>query len=127
MQGDIHPSTLRSGYYVGTIKHYNEYCAKGIDDKFGKPAEFLVPISKPPFFAAFIARFSETTMGGIANNTNLNVIRKDGTPFRGLYTAGDCCRGLVVQDFMKKFGDCAWAMASGYLCAEHAAAYLEGK
>ena len=113
--------------FIQEIKHYNEYCDKGIDDKFGKPAEFLVPIARPPFYAAFIARFSETTMGGIANNTNLNVTRKDGTPFKGLYTAGDCCRGLVVQDFMKKFGDCAWAMASGYLGAEHAAAYLEGK
>jgi len=67
-------------------------------------------------------------MGGIVNDTNLNVVRTNGTLVAGLYTAGDCCRGLVVpENSMMKFGDCAWAMASGYLCAEHAASYLADK
>lgn len=118
----VDPQTLLS-----EINVYNESCIIGIDKNFGKPAQCLVPIIKPPFYAAFIARFNETTMGGIVNDTNLNVVRKDGTPVKGLYTAGDCCRGLVVDDYMNKFGDCAWAMASGYLCAEHAASYMEGK
>jgi succinate dehydrogenase/fumarate reductase flavoprotein subunit len=116
------------GIFVSTMNRYNESCARGTDDEFGKSAESLVPLEKPPYYAAFIGRFSENTMGGIINDTNLNVVRANGTTVAGLYTAGDCCRGLVVpENSMMKFGDCAWAMASGYLCAEHAASYLAGK
>jgi len=116
------------GIFMSTMNRYNESCTKGVDNEFGKSAESLVPIEKPPYYAAFIGRFAENTMGGIVNDTNLNVVRTNGNPIAGLYTAGDCCRGLVVpENSMMKFGDCAWAMASGYLCAEHAASYLAGK
>ena len=63
-------------------------------------------------------------MGGIVNDTNLNVVREDGSPIPGLYAVGNTCVGLFTEDFMDKFGDCAWAMASGYLSATRAAEFL---
>ena len=44
------------------------------------------------------------------------MVKEDGTPFTGLYIAGDACRGVLKQDDRGgKFGEMPWAMASGYL------------
>ena len=53
---------------------------------------------------------------GIAIDENLNVLRTDGTPIRGLLAVGDSCNGLFLpNDVHGKFGEMPWAMASGYL------------
>ncbi len=110
--------------FMDEMNRYNAFCEKGEDDDFGKDRSQLVPLVKAPFYACYLSRFNETTMGGILNDTNLNAVRADGSSIESLFVAGDCCRGLVTQDFMNKFGDCAWAMASGYLCAENAIEFL---
>lgn len=110
--------------FLDEIEKYNRFCRTGEDTDFGKDSSCLVPIEKAPFYACYLSRFNETTMGGILNDTNLNAVRADNSPIEGLFVAGDCCRGLVTQDFMNKFGDCAWAMASGYLCAENTIEFL---
>jgi len=110
---------------VAEIAKYNEFCAKGVDQDFGKDKGFMVPIEKPPFYALFLSRFNEGAEGGIVNDECLRVLDKDNKPIPGLYTAGDCCRGLLVTDESKgKFGEMPWAMASGYLVGMEAAKYI---
>jgi len=114
-----------SAIFVAEIKKYNEFCAKGVDKDFGKEKASLVPIVKPPFYALFLSRFNEGAEGGIVNDDCLRVLSTKNKPIPGLYTAGDCCRGLLLTDESKgKFGEMPWAMASGYVVGKEVAGYL---
>ena len=107
-----------------TIRDYNQGCKTG-EDAFGKPAQFLSPCETGPFYALFQGRFNEGAVGGVVTDESLRMLRADGTPFAGLYMAGDCCRGVLKKnDERSKFGEMPWAMASGWLAAEEMAAFL---
>jgi len=82
---DIDPKT-----FVETIEKYNRYCEQGKDPDFGKKAEYLVPIKKPPFYAFWGQRFTEVTHGGIAVNEEGEVLDAKGKVMPGLYAGGDC-------------------------------------
>jgi fumarate reductase flavoprotein subunit len=113
------------GAFVNEIRKYNEFCVKGGDEDFGKDKAFLVPIVQPPFYALFLLRFNEGAEGGIVNDEFLRVLDTKNKPIPGLYTAGDCCRGLLLLDETHgKFGEMPWAMASGYLAGIEAARYI---
>lgn len=110
---------------LAEVERYNGFCATGSDDDFSKDAPFLMPIAEPPFYALFLSRFNEGAEGGVVNDDNLRVMKKDGSPFHGLYAAGDCCRGVLKKsDVGGKFGEMPWAMASGYLAAGEMQEYL---
>ena len=88
----------------------------------------MVPetVQKPPFYAVYGGRFSESASGGVVTNTMLEVVRKDGSPIRGLWAVGDACRGLFLKDDSGgKFGEMPWAMASGFLAGGYAAKQIE--
>ena len=48
---------------VDTIERYNKFCETGKDLDFGKSAQMLQPIKKPPFYAIFGNRWSQSTKG----------------------------------------------------------------
>lgn len=111
--------------FLAEVAKYNEYCAKGEDAEFGKDARTLVPITTAPFYAVFLARFNEGSVGGIVNDSELRVVKAEGGTFDGLFIAGDSCRGLFrPSDANGKFGEMPWAMASGYLAGKYAAEYI---
>jgi fumarate reductase flavoprotein subunit len=85
---DINPAT-----FVETIEKYNKFCETGKDLDFGKDAQYLKPIRKPPFWAIYGHRFSQCTKGlnGIAVNPNHEVLNPKGKAMPGLYAAGDTC------------------------------------
>lgn len=113
------PAALRR-----TVDEYNSGRLSG-EDAFGKPARFLSPCETGPFYALFQGRFNEGAVGGVVTDENLRMLKQDGTPFRGIYMAGDCCRGVLKKnDERSKFGEMPWAMASGWLAAGEMAAYL---
>jgi succinate dehydrogenase/fumarate reductase flavoprotein subunit len=94
---DLDPTT-----FVETIERYNRFCDAGKDLDFGKPAQHLKPIRKPPFYAFFGQRWSQCTKGqnGIAVNSKFEVLNPKGEALPGLYAAGDTCTifgGLVLQ------------------------------
>ena len=108
-----------------TVNAYNAGCASG-QDAMGKPAQFLSPVTQGPFYALFQGRFNEGAVGGVVNDDHLRMLRRDGTPFSGIYLAGDCCRGVLKKyDERSKFGEMPWAMASGWLAAQEMADYTE--
>ena len=82
---DIDPKAL-----IATIEKYNKYCEQGKDPDFGKKAEYLKPIRKPPFYAFWGQRFTEVTHGGIAVNEEGEILDTKGKVIPGLYAAGDC-------------------------------------
>lgn len=83
------------------------------------------PIRKAPFYAITCGRFSESASGGIVTDTDLTVLKTDGSRIPGLYAVGDSCRGLFLKDDSGgKFGEMPWAMASGFMAGKLAADYL---
>ena len=116
----IAPDVLRR-----TVTEYNQGCKTGAD-AFGKPPQFLSPCETGPFYALFQGRFNEGAVGGVVTDDRLRMLRADGTPFSGIYMAGDCCRGVLKKnDERSKFGEMPWAMASGWLAAQEMADHIE--
>lgn len=110
--------------FLDQVAEYNRCCAQGEDTQFGKNPAALRPVEQGPFYALFLGRFNEGAEGGLVNDDNLRVLDTQGKPFPGLYTAGDCCRGLLKpSDEGGKFGEMGWAMASGFLAAQEMADY----
>ncbi len=72
---------------AGTIEAYNRAQAGG-KDLLGR--KFMpLPIAKAPFYAIQLQSWNLTSYGGLAVDGKLRVVRKDGTPIRNLYAAGE--------------------------------------
>ena len=110
------------------VEKYNMFCAGGVDEDFNKSAPMLNPVAEGPFYAVLQLRFNEGSEGGLVNDDDLRLVKSDGTPFGGIYVAGDCCRGVLKSnDDGGKCSEMPWAMASGYLVADEMAKYTACK
>jgi len=137
--------------FVASVERYNGFCEAGKDADFGKPADSLHPLRKPPFYAIYGHRYSQCTKGlnGIAVNINFEVLNAKGEALPGLWAAGDTCtiygdlkiQGGPVPDRPAKAlapgdknplhlvpnpcGGSKAAMMAGYRAGIHAAEYLK--
>jgi hypothetical protein len=82
--------------FLNTVKRYNEFCATGRDEDFGKGAHLLNALNKPPYYAqpvsagAMIGAFL-VTVGGLLTDEHQNVLNQKKDPIPGLYATGNCC------------------------------------
>jgi fumarate reductase flavoprotein subunit len=106
--------------FMAAIERYNALCAKGQDTDFGKKAEHLKPITKPPFYAFFGQRFSQCAHGGIVVNNSSEVLDAKGNVMPGLYAGGDCisCNG-------NGGGGMSGAVNAGFIGGTAAGEYLK--
>lgn len=72
-----------------TVERYNELCAKGVDEDFGKPAEFMRPVVGPKFAALRMHPCVTVTFGGLETDINARVLKDDGTVIPNLYAVGE--------------------------------------
>jgi fumarate reductase flavoprotein subunit len=106
---------------VATVKRYNELCAKGHDDDFYKPAKYMLPVEKGPFYALNYFLAMDGANGGLAINENMQVMGNDG-PVEGLYAAGDTTGGRFTNHDGERneiVNDNTWAFASGFLAGQN--------
>jgi fumarate reductase flavoprotein subunit len=106
---------------VATVKRYNELCAKGHDDDYFKPAKYMLPVEKGPFYALNYFLAMDGAVGGLAINENMQVMGHDG-PVKGLYAAGDTtgCRYINrAGERIEIVNDMTWAVASGFLAGQN--------
>ena len=84
---------------LATLTRYNEFCAAGSDDDFGKDPHYLAPYDQPPFYAgpAETCRYLYTH-GGLDTDLEAQVQAVDGEPIAGLYAAGMCTGGHLGTD-----------------------------
>ncbi len=109
---------------ANTIERYNSFCASGVDEDFGKPAEQLLTVSAAPFYGAKITPTLFTTVGGLRVNEHMQVINVDGAPISGLYAAGGDAGGLYGANYdvdVCSGSQQGWAATSGRIAAEHLA------
>ena len=70
------------------IDGYNRAQSAGKDAEFGR-THLPLPVSKPPFYAIRMQGTMILSFAGLAVNTDLQVIRADGSPIPNLYAAGE--------------------------------------
>jgi fumarate reductase flavoprotein subunit len=107
--------------FIATVKRYNELCAKGHDDDYLKPAKYLLPIEKAPFYASSHFLGMDGAVGGLAINENMQVMGKNG-PVENLYAAGDTTGGRFINrggERIEIINDMSWAVASGWVAGDH--------
>lgn len=107
---------MNSEILTAGVGRYNALCDCGYDEDFGKPAEYMRPIRKAPFYAFLGQTFDNgASQGGVSIDNEFRVLREDGGVFHGLYCAGDCAtndtRGSSPAGLCGGLGG-AWA--SGY-------------
>ncbi len=76
-----------------TIKRYNGFCEKGVDEEFGKRKDLLLPVKNGPFYGIKCTPWFLTTTGGVRCNDKMQVMNSDNEVIEGLY-----CLGSMVGD-----------------------------
>jgi len=85
--------------FLATVARYNELCKNGADPDYGKRAEMLTCIDKPPFYALKFGPSLLNVFGGFLTDTKLHVLDKDRNPVPGLYATGMIAGGLYGVDY----------------------------
>ncbi len=80
---------------VKTVKAWNEFCRKQVDEEFGRPSCLdNVTLFEGPYYADIHSPAVHHTMGGVQIDTSTHVIDKNGKPIPGLYAAGEVTGGI---------------------------------
>ncbi|ARD24129.1 FAD-binding protein [Shewanella japonica] len=113
------PKTL-----AANVKRYNELCAKGMDDDFGKPSSKMLPVVKAPFYGIHRRMRISTICSGMLVNKNHQALDADGKPIGGLFVIGNLGGGFYggvdypLTAFGLSLGRC---YTFGYLAGKHVA------
>ncbi|MCR5138243.1 MAG: FAD-binding protein [Oscillospiraceae bacterium] len=110
--------------FVKTVERYNELCAKGVDEDYGKSAHRMTPVDTAPFYGIRTGAWHLTTLDGCRINTDMQVIREDGSVIEGLYATGDCTGGFFANNYPNLFTGlaCGRTMTFGRRAAKIVAA-----
>ena len=112
-------------YLSETVKKYNEYCDKGVDEEFGTSKWYLSKIAKGPFYAVQCEPSAWSTFGGIRTDDQLRALKDDNTPMKGLYVVGTDNGSLYYSPYYDVAGFCyGLCIDSGYIAAHEAVNYI---
>ena len=103
---------------TATVDQWNEFCDKGRDMAFYRPADTLTPIRTAPFYAQRCNPAMLNTDGGPVRNAKGQIVGVDGEPIEGLYSAGEF--GSVWGYLYQGDGNVGEAMAFGRISARSA-------
>lgn len=87
----IDPAVLQA-----TVDRYNQFCAKGLDEDYGKNPENLIPI-EAPYYILRLPQICTDGYTGARINENAQVISLKGEVIPGLYAAGSCADAQVTS------------------------------
>ena len=75
------------------IERYNELCASGKDDDFGRDARLMLPIDEPPFYGMIQVQekpaIGTCTLNGLVIDHKQRVLDKNYNAIEGLYASGN--------------------------------------
>ncbi len=82
-----------------SVDRYNELYEMGDDADFGKRAELLTSISKPPYYGLKWGPALLTVDGGLNIDTRMRVLDRENKVIDGLYAVGNVSGGLYGVDY----------------------------
>lgn len=115
------------------VDHWNELCAQGEDTDLPIPylPEWLIPIEKPPYYAAVVGGQIGKTLAGLRVNSKCEVMRPDGSTIDGLYAGWYTAGGISGENcYQGMFGNCTingsvgMSVVGAYMCARSALGML---
>ena len=116
----LDPAALKA-----SIEKYNGYCAKGVDEEFGKAKEYLFALESGPYYAFELLTGIFTTAGGVKITNDAQVVDAEDKPIPHLYAVGCDAGGLYGDSYDVSIceGSCqGFAVFCGKAAAEHIAA-----
>ncbi|MDY4680965.1 MAG: FAD-dependent oxidoreductase [Lachnospiraceae bacterium] len=115
----VDPDTLKQ-----TLAQYDEYCAEGVDEVYGKDCKYLTALGDGTLYAVKARPVSLGGIGGVLVNSNLQVIKEDGTVIGGLYAAGNDVAEIYNNSYPLVEGvTMMTALTGGRICGLSAAEY----
>lgn len=115
----VDPDTLKQ-----TLAQYDEYCAEGVDEVYGKDSKYLTALGDGTLYAVKARPVSLGGIGGVLVNSNLQVIKEDGTVIGGLYAAGNDVAEIYNNSYPLVEGvTMMTALTGGRICGLSAAEY----
>ena len=101
------------------MARWNEQCAAGEDNDFGRPAGTMVPVTTPPFYGAQVWPVCSNTQGGPVHDGKQRIIDAYGEPIPRLYSAGEM--GSAFGHLYLSGGNIAECFVTGRIAGKHAA------
>lgn len=71
------------------VQRFNDLCAKGNDDDFGRKVQATATIATPPYYALALYVGGPNTGGGLYANADRQVLDWEGKPVQRLFAAGE--------------------------------------
>lgn len=103
---------------VATVATWNEFCDAGVDKAFYRPAETMVKIANPPYYAMRCVPTLLNTDGGPVRSAKGEILDPDGVPIPHLYSAGEF--GSVWGHLYQGSGNIGECAAFGRISARSA-------
>ena len=110
-----------------TLADYNASCENGADPVYGKASKYMKSLGDGTLYAVKARPVSLGGIGGVLVNSNLQVIKDDGTVIKGLYAAGNDVAEMFNNSYPLVEGVTMMnALSGGRICGEEAALYAKG-
>ena len=110
-----------------TLADYNASCENGADPVYGKASKYMKSLGEGTLYAVKARPVSLGGIGGVLVNSNLQVIKDDGTVIKGLYAAGNDVAEMFNNSYPLVEGVTMMnALSGGRICGEEAALYAKG-
>lgn len=105
------------------VDDWNALCEKGVDEELGFEAQWLNPLSKPPYFGVKLGSNLLSTQCGLFINTQMQVLTPQGAPIPGLYAASTTIGGMIGNSSngsgkSSPYGSCGLTWVTGYMAAQ---------
>jgi 3-oxosteroid 1-dehydrogenase len=118
-----------------TVERFNHYCETGTDEEFGRgqdeydtfftagdgPNKALVPVDRPPYFAARFVLSDLGTKGGIVTDAAGRALRPDGSVIDGLYATSNSAANAFGACYPGPGAPLGTAMVFASLAVQHLA------
>jgi 3-oxosteroid 1-dehydrogenase len=118
-----------------TVRRNNEYARTGVDPEFHRgesayeryygdprntPNPCIAPIEKAPYYAMPMHPGDIGTKGGLATDSDAQVLREDGRAIPGLYAVGNCAASVMGSTYPGAGSTLGPAMTFAWIAARHA-------
>lgn len=116
---DVDAATLRA-----TFDRYQGFCAKGVDEDFGKSADHLLAYEDGPLYAVRVYPASWGTIGGCVTDDNFHVLNESNEVIENLFAVGELSTARLFGDYYFGGFSLGFYTAAANIAAETAVAEL---